>query len=117
MRSTYFIKKKRLNTNEESKRRDALKTPYNYQVYIKLILHDEFAIIGFCVCKQAQSKTDSTRPLLAPAFGNSSRIAARLEEESGSVNVSWNLVAMETSGVCEAFAGRGSHFLELGSRQ
>ena len=39
VRSMYFIKKKRLNTNEESKRRDALKTPYNYRAYTKMILH------------------------------------------------------------------------------
>ena len=69
------------------------------------------------------------RPLRAPACGNSSHIAARLDEGSGSLKVSWNLVAMDASGVVGAArrtdADAGFHlssitflacFVGLGSR-
>jgi hypothetical protein len=49
--------------------------------------------------RPTQSDTGRTLPLSAPAFGNSSHMAACLEEDSGSANVSWNFIAKVASGV------------------
>lgn len=61
---------------------------------------------------RAQSEMDSILPQRAPALGNNSRIAARLEEDNGSVNVLWNLVAMDVSSVnCSFSEGRRCYLL------
>jgi hypothetical protein len=52
----------------------------------------------------------------ALAMGKGSRMAARLEEDNGSWNVSWNRVAMDASGVAGDDRGalaEGRHLLRI----